>query len=86
MLNLSFGRSGPPAAVTEAALRYAVSQGAFVAIAAGNEFEDGNPISTPARYGPDIDGVVSVGALGRSLSRSYYSNTGTYVELAAPGG
>ena len=86
VLNLSFGRSGPPAAVTEAALRYAVSQGAFVAIAAGNEFEDGNPISTPARYGPDIDGVVSVGALGRSLSRSYYSNTGTYVELAAPGG
>ncbi len=86
VLNMSLGRSGgPPAPVMEDALRYAVSRGAFVAIAAGNSFEDGNPIEWPASYGPEIDGVVTVGALGRELNRSFFSNTG-FVEISAPGG
>ena len=38
VLNLSIGRSGPPAPVVEDAIRYAVSRGAFVAVAGGNEF------------------------------------------------
>jgi serine protease len=33
-----------------------------------------------------MEGVVSVAAVGRSLTRSYFSTTGAYVEIAAPGG
>ena len=86
VLNMSIGRDGPPAPVIQDALTYAVSRGAFVAIAAGNEFLDGNPISRPADVAPQIDGVVAVGAIGKNLLRSRYSSTGSYVELAAPGG
>ena len=33
-----------------------------------------------------IDGMVAVGAIGRDRRRAFYSNTGPYIELAAPGG
>jgi serine protease len=85
VINLSLG--GPdPAPVLLEALRYAVDRGVFVAIAAGNEFTEGNPVTYPASYAAEIDGVVSVGAVGRSGRRAFYSNTGPYIELAAPGG
>ena len=45
VLNMSIGRDGPPAPVVRDAVAYAVSKGAFVAIAGGNEFLDGNPIA-----------------------------------------
>lgn len=87
VINMSLGSAGaPPSAVVESALRYAVGRGVFIVIAAGNEFEEGNPISVPARYGPEIDGVITVGSVGRALRRAYYSSTGSYVEIAAPGG
>jgi serine protease len=85
VINLSLGGSGEAPAYRDA-LNYAVQRGAFVAIAAGNEFEDGNPTSYPAAYAPQIAGVMTVGAVGPSLRRASYSNTGTYVEVAAPGG
>jgi serine protease len=85
IINISLG--GPAAsAALDSALRYAVSKGVFVAIAAGNDFEEGNPTTYPAKYGEAIDGVMAVGAVGRTLRRSYYSTTGSYVEIAAPGG
>jgi serine protease len=68
------------------ALRYAVSKGVFVAIAGGNEYEEGNPVEYPAAFAPEIDGVMSVGAVGRSLERAFYSNTGAHIEITAPGG
>jgi serine protease len=86
VLNMSFGRTGPPAPVVEAALNYAVGKRAFVAIAAGNEFEDGNPTEVFAEIASRINGVVSVAAVDRTRAHAYYSNTGTWVELAAPGG
>jgi serine protease len=85
IINLSIG--GPqPSAIEQEALAYAARQGAFVAIAAGNEFEDGNPTSYPAAFAPMLEGVVAVGAVGRSNRRAFYSNSGPYVEVAAPGG
>jgi serine protease len=39
-----------------------------------------------AEFAPQIDGMVAVGAIGRDRRRAFYSNTGSYVELAAPGG
>lgn len=85
VINLSFGGPGQSPGQLDA-LRYALQRGAFIAIAAGNEFEDGNPVEYPAAYARDLDGVVSAGAIGRSQRRAYYSNSGSYVEMTAPGG
>src|SRR6185503_13613609 len=86
VINLSIGRFGAPAPVVSDAIAYAVSRGAFVAVAAGNDFETGNRTERLAESAPLIDGMVAVGAIGRDLRRTYYSNTGSYVELMAPGG
>ncbi len=86
VLNMSIGRTGSPASVVQEAIAYAVRQGAFVVVAAGNEFEQGNPVERLAEFAPLIDGMVSVGAIGRDKARSFYSTTGSYVELVAPGG
>jgi serine protease len=86
VLNMSIGRTGPPSPVMQEALIYAVSRGAFVSVAAGNDFLNGNPVERPADLGPQIEGVVTVGAIGRDRARAFYSSTGSYVELAAPGG
>jgi serine protease len=84
-INMSIG--GLSASNTERdAITYAVGKGAFVAVAGGNEFEEGNPVEFPAGFAPAIDGAMSVAAVGRSLQRAYYSNTGSYIEIAAPGG
>ena len=78
--------------VIEAALRYAVGKGCFVSVAAGNEFEENvapfgkNPTSILAEIASRIPGVVSVAAVDRAKAHSYYSSTGSYIELAAPGG
>ena len=53
---------------------------------AGNEKEDGNPTHYPALYATAIEGAMAVGATNRSGNRAYYSNTGSYIEIAAPGG
>jgi serine protease len=85
VINLSLGGEDPSPVILEA-LQYAVGRGLFVSIAAGNEFREGNPVIYPAKYAEQLDGVVSVGAVGRSSRRAYYSTTGSYVEVAAPGG
>jgi serine protease len=86
VLNMSIGRLGPPSPVMQSALTYAVSHGAFVAVAAGNEFMSGNPVERPADLGPQIEGVMTVGAIARNRQRAPYSNTGSYIEIVAPGG
>jgi serine protease len=86
VLNMSLGRTGPPAPAIQDALSYAVSRGGFVAVAAGNDFLNGNPVQRPSDSGPLYEGVVTVGAVGRSRQRAPYSSTGNYVEIAAPGG
>jgi serine protease len=97
IINMSLGGYGPPNCGTnpnqsgcspavEAALRYAVSKGAFVALAAGNGFLAGNPTSVFAEIASRVPGVVSVAAVGVDKSHAAYSSTGSWVELAAPGG
>jgi len=76
----------------EAAVRYAVGKGAFVVVAGGNEFEDvapdfgPNPTSVLAEIASRINGAVSVAAVDPQKNRAFYSSTGNYIELAAPGG
>ena len=87
VINMSLGRTaGGPAPAVEAALRYAVSRNAFVAIASGNEAQEGNGVNRIGEAAPAIQGVVVVGAIGRNLTRAAYSNFNSTVELAAPGG
>jgi serine protease len=85
VINLSLGGADASNTLRDA-LVYATQHGAFVAIAMGNDYESGNPVSYPAAYASSIDGVMSVAAVGRSLHRAFYSNTGPYTEIAAPGG
>ena len=87
VINMSIGREegGPATAVTDA-IRYAVGRGVFVAVASGNTRADGNQQNRLAQPAPDIAGMVAVGAVGRTLDIAFYSTTGPYVELAAPGG
>jgi serine protease len=86
VLNLSLGRTGPPAPVVEDAIRYAVSRGAFLAIAAGNDFENGNPTEVLAEIASRVPGAMSVAAVDRNRQHAYYSSAGPWVEIAAPGG
>jgi serine protease len=85
VINLSLGGEHPSPVILQA-LQYAVGRGLFVSIAAGNEYREGNPVVYPAKYAEQVDGVVSVGAVGPSSRRAYYSSTGSYVEVVAPGG
>jgi serine protease len=78
--------------VIEAAMRYAVGKGCFITVAGGNEFEDvdpqfgANPTSVIAEIASRIPGAVSVAAVDRGRQHAYYSSSGSYIELSAPGG
>jgi len=88
VINMSIGRTGPPntSPVVEEAIKYAVGKGVFVVIAGGNEFEVGNPLEVIAEIASRVDGAVSVAAVDRNKAHAYYSSTGGYIELSAPGG
>lgn len=87
IINLSIGREeGGPATVVTEAIRYAVGKGCFVVVASGNTRDDGNPANRLGQAAPQIDGMVAVGAVGRTLDVAFYSTSGSYVELSAPGG
>ena len=69
------------------ALNYAVSQGCTIVIAAGNDDLNNDIfLSLPAAFSTEIDGVISVAALDNIGDLSYYTNYGTTVTIAAPGG
>ena len=82
---MSLGGSDPSPVINDA-IRFAVERDVFVVIAGGNSFDEGNPTIWPAAAAEDIDGAVSVAAVDRNSNRAYYSNTGSYIEIAAPGG
>jgi serine protease len=88
VLNMSLGSAGPPgsAPVIEDAVRYAVGRGAVVVLAAGNDFEDGNPPQVLADIASHVNGAISVGAVDPLKQHAFYSSSGSFVELAAPGG
>lgn len=85
VINLSLGGPGQQPLLREA-IQYAVQRGAFVVIAAGNDAEEGNPDEYPAAYGAQVDGAITVGAVGPDRRRASYSAIKSYVEICAPGG
>ena len=81
VLNLSLGGSGACDTTTQNAINSARSRGAVVIVAAGNS--NTNAInSSPA----NCSGVIAVAATNRSGGKASYSNYGTNVTIAAPGG
>jgi uncharacterized protein YkwD len=65
-----------------------VNAGVVVTMAAGNDSEEltSTNIQSPASYGGQINGAITVGAIDSSLGKSSYSNYGpTYVEIGSPG-
>jgi len=81
VINLSLGGEHACEVETQAAIDKAVSLGATVVVAAGNDNSD------VAGHAPaSCANVVTVGATGYSGQRASYSNYGPGVDLAAPGG
>ncbi|HEX2699169.1 MAG TPA: S8 family serine peptidase [Acidimicrobiales bacterium] len=81
LINVSSGYPAPDENETDA-VAYARSKGAVVFASAGDAAQSGNPVNYPAA----VEGAVGVGAVGFDGSRAPYSNTGSYVDLVAPGG
>ena len=81
VINMSLGGPGACPATTQAAINTARSRGAIVIVAAGNDNTEAGSFN-PA----NCVGVTTVAAVNRSGGRSYYSNFGSIVDVAAPGG
>lgn len=81
VINLSLGGTAACSKTSQAAINAARAKGAVVIVAAGNEKLDAST-SSPA----NCTGVISVAATGKTGGRASYSNYGSTVTLAAPGG
>ena len=81
VINLSLGGFGACAAIEQDAFALARSLGSLVVVAAGNDNADVQNFS-PA----NCDNVVRVGAARINGGRASYSNYGSMIHLAAPGG
>lgn len=79
IINLSLGGPGF-SNIEQAVYDAAIDKGIIVIAAAGNE-STSSP-SYPAAY----EQVISVAAIGRTLNQASYSNFGSTIDVAAPGG
>ena len=99
VISMSIAGSSIEAAVTQL-INDAISQGITVVVAAGNQacaptYSNGDqtwirnctqttmPRSFPGSLA--IPGLITVGAIGRDLTRNSYSNYGSFVDVVAPG-
>jgi len=81
VINMSLGGNHACEADTQAAIDKAVSLGATIVVAAGNDNDD------TIRHSPgNCARVITVGATGYSGQRASYSNYGPNVDISAPGG
>jgi serine protease len=81
VINMSLGWGGNCSATLQSAINSARSAGASVIVGAGNDNIDA------AGFQPaNCAGVVAVSSVNRAGAKSSFSNFGTVVELAAPGG
>jgi serine protease len=81
VINMSLGGSGACSTATQSAITGAYNRGTTVVVAAGNSNANASGFS-PA----SCNNVISVAALNRTGSRASYSNYGSTVDIAAPGG
>lgn len=81
ILNLSLGGEHSCGSTYQDAIDYARKQGALVVVAAGNDNQDASE-QAPA----NCSGVMVVAATNKLGARAGYSNYGSKVDIAAPGG
>jgi serine protease len=81
VINMSLGGGGACDTTTQNAINSARSRGTVVVVAAGNENQNASN-SNPA----NCAGVIAVAATNKSGGKASYSNYGTIVDVAAPGG
>jgi type VII secretion-associated serine protease mycosin len=79
VINLSLG--GGQATGVRQAIQYANSKRAVVVAAGGNNYSSGNAPMYPAAY-PE---AIAVAAVDTNLRHPSFSNTGSYIDVAAPG-
>jgi subtilisin family serine protease len=90
IVNLSIGGS-ETSALERRTIRWAARRGVLIVAAAGNEHDAGNQPEYPAALlqplGSNGRGGLglAVGATSMNGTRAYFSNTGSYLSLAAPG-
>jgi serine protease len=81
VINMSLGGDGACSSATQSAINAAVNRGTTVVVAAGNESDN------VANHNPgNCNNVISVAATNRSGAKASYSNFGSLVDIAAPGG
>ncbi|ALU43084.1 S8 family peptidase [Pseudoalteromonas rubra] len=81
VINMSLGGSGSCSSTTQNAINTARANGTTIVIAAGNDNDNS------ANYNPgNCSGVINVASVGRNGGRAYYSNYGSNIDVAAPGG
>jgi cerevisin len=83
LMSMSWGLNGIAATVNKAVLA-AINSGIHVSVAAGNDGADACG-STPALNGGANSAVVTVGSINITNQVSSFSNTGTCVDVYAPG-
>ena len=81
VINMSLGGSGSCDSTSQNAINLARSRGTVVVVAAGNSNANASGFS-PA----SCAGVITVAATNRNGGRASYSNYGSIVSVAAPGG
>lgn len=81
IINLSLGGTGSCLPDIQAAINTARSNGAVIVVSAGN-----NSTDTSSQLPANCSGVINVAASDRQGNRASYSNWGTLIDLAAPGG
>ena len=81
VINMSLAGSGECSPILQSAITDAVAHGSIVVVAAGNDNDD------VANHWPaNCMGVVAVAATSKNGSRAFYSNSGSRIAVAAPGG
>jgi len=80
VINMSYG-SDQACFLEYVAIQFAVAHEIVPVAAAGNEFEDGNPLEFPA----SLPHVLTVASVAEDGSSSLFSNANEAVDLSAPG-
>jgi hypothetical protein len=79
VINLSLGGGVSPG--IQAAMQYARTKNVVIVAAGGNNYESGNLPVYPGAY-PE---AIAVAAVDHNLQRAHFSNTGSYIDVSAPG-
>lgn len=81
VINMSLGHTGGCGGAEQAAVTEIVNAGVVIVAAAGNDAGNADTFGPAA-----CTGVISVAAVRRDGRKAAYSNTGTTVKIAGPGG